>query len=263
MLPTSTLVPMRPSSSPSMSGAHCSDGFEVETPWHHHDMHQLLYAFDGSVEVEGQQGHYKVPHQFAVWIPAGAVHRTTIQRVASGSVFLKPEMLPSTGSTPRVIAAPPLLREMVKYAMRWPLVRDPDEVSDCFFDCFAKLCQGWLQDEIELVLPTSSDARIRSVMEFTIEGLESVTLDDVCGFANMSERTFRRRFREAAGLTWAEFRLRAKMCAAIDGLERSNKPVGVLAADLGYDNQAAFARAFRAFTGVSPSVYRQQNRGWA
>ncbi|TAL02455.1 MAG: hypothetical protein EPO08_07145, partial [Rhodospirillaceae bacterium] len=62
------LVAMRATEHRPWAGAHSSDGWEVASPWHTHDMHQLLYAFEGSVEVEGRSGCYKVPNQFAVWI---------------------------------------------------------------------------------------------------------------------------------------------------------------------------------------------------
>jgi hypothetical protein len=33
-----------------IAGAIIQDGFDLECPWHHHDMHQLQYAFEGSME---------------------------------------------------------------------------------------------------------------------------------------------------------------------------------------------------------------------
>jgi AraC-like DNA-binding protein len=222
-------------------------------------MHQLLYAFDGAVEVEGSGGRYKVPHQYAVWVPAGAVHRTTLQKVGSGSVFLSTDMVACAHDAPRVIAAPPILREMVMYAMRWPLDRAEDPTSEVYFQCLAQLCQGWIRDEVKLVLPFSTDERITAIMDFTRDHIGSVTLSQVCRQAGMSERTLRRRFREGAGLTWEEYRLRLRMCVALDALGQTADPVGVIAVQVGYTDSAAFARAFRSLVGISPGEYR--NRG--
>jgi hypothetical protein len=94
---------------------------EVDSPWHVHDMHQLLYAFQGSLEVESDHTGFLIPDQFAAWIPAGAVHRTTIHRVRSGSVFFHPSMVAGAGSRVRVVLVPPLMREMIMGAMRWPI----------------------------------------------------------------------------------------------------------------------------------------------
>jgi len=257
------LIPMRPhtddaaSESALSAGAHCSDGWDVVTPWHYHDMHQLLYAFDGAVEVEGLHGHYKVPRQFAVWIPAGAVHRTTIQRIASGSVFLCPALLPCAMGTPRVIAAPALLREMVMHAMRWPLERDADAVSEAYFTCFARLCEGWIAEDVDLLLPSSTDAHIAAIMAHTNANIATVTLADVCREAHMSERTLRRHFKKSAGMSWEDYRQRLRICRALAALDGTAQSIGEIAADVGYENQAAFARAFRGTTGLAPREYRQ------
>ena len=242
---------------PLAAGAHCSDDWSVITPWHYHDMHQLLYAFEGAVEVEGLQGHYKVPRQFAVWIPAGAVHRTSIQRIPSGSVFLSPQLLPCAMAAPRVIAAPTLLREMVMHAMRWPLDRVGDEMSEAYFTCFARLCEEWIAESVNLLLPSSTDARIAAVMAHTEQKIATVTLADVCRAAHMSGRTLRRHFHKAAGMSWEEYRQRLRICLALEALDSTTNPIGEIAATLGYENPAAFARAFRSTTGLAPRDYRK------
>jgi AraC-like DNA-binding protein len=249
---------MRERGSPLMAGAHCSDGWQVDTPWHYHDMHQLLYAFDGAVEVEGRHGRYSVPRQFAVWIPAGAVHRTTIQKVASGSVFLSPQLLRCDADAPRVIAAPAILREMVMYAMRWPLDRTEDAVSHSYFSCFAGLCAEWIADERQIVLPSSTDRRIDAIMAYTRDHIATVSLKMVCVHAGMSERTLRRHFRKSVGMSWEAYRQRLRLCLALDALDRTTQPVGVIAAEVGYENQSAFARSFRNLVGVGPGEYRRR-----
>ncbi len=251
--------PMRAQGCTLQAGAHCSSGWQVNSPWHRHDMHQLLYAFEGSVEVEGQVGRYKVPRQFAAWIPAGAVHRTSIQKVASGSIFFTPDLVSSGGDSPRIVPAPALMREMVIYAMRWPLDRTDDPASSVYFKCLASLCDAWIKEDVKLVLPASTDQKTNLVMEFTRSNIATVTFRDVCRVTNMSERSLRRHFNRTAGVTWEEYRLRLRMWLAIEDLDRTTKPIGVIAADVGYDNPAAFAKAFRVMIGAGPSEYRRRN----
>src|SRR5690349_2162899 len=154
------LVQMLPPGSSLRAGALCSSGWDVDGPWHRHDMHQLLYAFEGALVVEGRHGRYKIPRQFAAWIPAGAAHRTTIQKVASGSIFISPSMIEVSTDSPRVIVAPLLMRQMVMHAMRWPLSRSGDDgTSAVYFECFARLCAEWITDEVRMVLPVSDERR--------------------------------------------------------------------------------------------------------
>jgi len=220
-------------------------------------MHQLLYAFEGSLTVEGRSGRYKVPKQFAVWIPAGVEHRTTIQRVASGSVYLGREMLPGSSEALRVIVAPTLLREMVMHAMRWPLDRGKDDAtSKAYFECFAKLCEEWIGNEVKLVLPASDHPRIARIMEFTRSHIATVTLADVCRSVGISERSLRRQFASTVGMSWEEYRQRLRIHLALEDLDDPARPIGTIAANHGYENPAAFARAFRSIMGMSPSEYR-------
>jgi AraC-like DNA-binding protein len=251
------LSPMRSADSVIKAGAFSSDGLEIETPWHFHDLHQLLYAIEDSVEVESQFARYKVPHQFAAWIPAGTIHRTAIKKVRSGSVFLSTDMLDLPVNSVRVIPVSNLMREMVIEAMRWPIDGNDDDFSRTYFNCFAKLSSEWVRREVTLVLPSSDDPRINTIIKCTRENLQNVTLQDVCRDVGMSERSLRRHFQKAMGISWEDFRLRLRMYTAIDYLDSSRKPIGAIAAEVGYTSQAAFARAFKVIMGIGPTAYRR------
>lgn len=251
------LSPMRAGGSTILAGAYSSDGLDMETPWHYHDLHQVLYAFEDSVEVISEHARYKVPHQFAAWIPAGFVHRTAIHKVRSGSVFLDPELIASPVAGVRVIPVSNLMREMIMHAMQWPMDGEDDDTRRSYFGCFAMLCRDWLSHEVTLVLPSSDDPRINAVAEFTRNHLATVTLEQVCDAVAMSPRTLRRHFQKAMGVSWEEYRLRLRIYIAIDELDTTGKPIGVVAADVGYLSQAAFAKAFRSIMGIGPAAYRR------
>lgn len=249
-----------PSNSAIRAGALNSDGLEIETPWHFHDFHQLLYAFEDSVEVEGQSARYKVPHQFAAWIPAGNIHRTIHRGARSGSVFFRADMINWPPSSLRVVPVSHLMREMIIHSMRWPIDGKDDATSLAYFECFARLCSEWIAQEVTLVLPSCDDHRINAVANFTRSNLSTVTLQDVCKNVGMSERSLRRHFHKAMGISWEDFRLRLRIYKAIDDLDTTRKPVGEIAADVGYASQTAFAKAFKAIMGIGPTAYRRVRR---
>jgi AraC-like DNA-binding protein len=157
----------------------------------------------------------------------------------------------------RVIPVPPLLREMLAQAMRWPLERSADALSTTFFECFAGLCAEWLSSNVRLVLPASTDRRISAIMSVTREHIDSVTLAQVCRTAGMSERSLRRHFSRCTGMSWEQYRQRLRLCLAIDSLDGGSRSVGQIAADVGYRNPAAFARAFKSVMGMTPVDYRR------
>jgi AraC-like DNA-binding protein len=254
------LVEMRDPALAAAGGGHNSSGWQVDSPWHYHDMHQLLYAFAGSVDVEGLEASFRIPHQFAAWIPAGVVHRTRIQQVDSGSVFLAGELVPTAGERLRVIRASALLREMIAHGMRWSLGRAEDDDSRAYFACMARLCPEWIADEVQLVLPSCRDPKIEGVIETTRGSLATITFGQVSRKAGLSERSLRRKFSAETGLSWEVYRRRLRILTSIEKIDSSDDTIGCIAADVGYENQAAFAKAFRDTVGMAPSEYRRRKR---
>ena len=250
---------MSPASQPPRAGSHCSDGMHVDTDWHFHDMHQLLYAFEGAIEVESARGRHLIPRQLAAWIPAGVRHRTSIHRVRSGSVFFPPAMLIDAGDRVRTVLVSSLMREMVREAMRWPFDEPESTVGATFFTAMAKLCGEWISREAELFLPTSNDARLKRVLELTTQRA-GAQLATVCRHAGISERSLRRRCKSDIGMTWEAYRRRSRLLKAVSLLSDTDVPVGNVAAQCGFASPSAFAKAFRLAMGEGPRDYRERAR---
>ena len=81
-----------------------------------------------------------------------------------------------------------------------------------------------------------------------------MTIDDWCLRLNMSRRSFTRAFRAETGLSFAQWRQRACLFAALPRLG-DGEPVTSVALDLGYDSVAAFTTMFRRLLGEPPSRY--------
>jgi AraC-like DNA-binding protein len=222
-------------------------------------MHQIQYAFAGSAEVETATARYLLPPQQAVWLPAGVAHHTTLRQVRSVSIFFAPDMVPHAGTEARVLAAAPVIREMIVYASRWPIQRpESDPVADAFFTALAVLVGDWLDHEAPLRLPTSTDPVVAAVMAHTNDHLATVTVDDVCRHVGISPRTLRRRFEPATGMTWRRYRLESRLLRAMVALAEGHDSVLSVATAVGFDSVSAFARAFFAYTGETPTAYRRR-----
>ena len=88
------------------AGAIVQDEYDIDSPWHHHDMHQLQYAFEGAMEVEDAHGRHVLPRSLAGWIPAGVRHRNSIHRIRSVSILFARGSVPDAGTRVRIIRAP-------------------------------------------------------------------------------------------------------------------------------------------------------------
>ncbi len=81
------------------------------------------------------------------------------------------------------------------------------------------------------------------------------TLQELGSIAGMSRSTFALRFRQRLGEPPMQYLARWRMLLACDRLERSNDPVSVVAASLGYESESAFSTAFKRMLGCSPRQY--------
>jgi AraC-like DNA-binding protein len=236
-------------------------GDEVVTGWHSHDLHQLVYALEGVAEVETDTARYLLPPQQAMWIPAGIEHCTTLTRANVMTVVFDPAMGLPAGDRVRVLAAAPVVREMIRYAHRWPFSRtSSDPLADSFFDVLGRLVIEWFEHETPLCLPTTSDPLVAAAMDFTNEHLADVSLGEVCAAVGTSERSLRRAFVAAAGIPWSRYLQESQLLKAMALLAEQGQSVLSISLTVGFGSVSSFNRAFRRFTGETPIAYRQRTR---
>jgi AraC-like DNA-binding protein len=238
------------------AGAIVQDQYDIDAPWHHHDMHQLQYAFEGAMELEDAHGRHLLPRSLAGWIPAGTRHRNSLHRIRSISIVLSPESVADETGGIRILNVSPLMRAMIAETPRWPLGRDLDATGDAFFAAFACLCAEWINDKAPLTLPTTTDAALRRALAKVRADPAHADMRASAAAGGLSERSLRRRCQSQMGLGWDEYRRRARLLAAIEPLTESNASIARIAADVGFESQSAFARAFRLLTGLTPTDFR-------
>jgi len=83
------------------------------------------------------------------------------------------------------------------------------------------------------------------------------TIDDLARAAGMSRSVFCARFLRLLGLPPMQYLARWRMEAAAGLLRGGRAPVASVALEVGYESEAAFARAFKRETGTSPARWRR------
>jgi AraC-like DNA-binding protein/quercetin dioxygenase-like cupin family protein len=244
----------------ALGGSYLYEGDGLLTGWHSHDVHQIEYAIGGVVEVETAAAHYLMPPQQAAWIPIGLEHQATMNAdVRTVAVMFDAELIPDAGDRARILAVSPLIREMMIYALRWPIDRaHGDDISDGFFRTLAHLVSEALDHEAPLSLPTSDHPIVAAAMAFTKERLDSVTADEVSRAVAVSERTLRRLFQDTLGLPWRTYLLHARMLRAMALLAAPGQSVQETSTAVGFESLSSFTRAFTLFCGETPSSYRRR-----
>jgi AraC-like DNA-binding protein len=244
----------------ALGGSYLYEGDTLITGWHSHEVHQIEYALHGLVEVETDVAHYLLPPQQAAWIPAGLPHQAVMNAdVKTVAVMFDRDLISDRSDRARIIAVSPLIREMMIYALRWPIDRPHgDAVSDGFFRTLAHLVSEALDHEAPLSLPSSGHPIVAAAMAYTKEHLDSATAEQVSRAVSVSERTLRRLFRESIGLSWRTYLLNARMLRAMALLTEPGQSVQATATTVGFESLSAFTRCFTQFSGESPSGYRRR-----
>ena len=89
---------------------------------------------------------------------------------------------------------------------------------------------------------------------------EDLNLERFCKICRMHPRSFQR-FLAENGTSFREMRDELRRAIASDMLSGSGKSIAEIAAHVGYSSPAAFDRAFRRWTGETPSNYRKKQDG--
>lgn len=102
------------------------------------------------------------------------------------------------------------------------------------------------------------DARLaRATQAILADPGRDWTLEQLAELSAMSRATFARRFAELSATTPGALLLQVRMSRAADLLRRSQRGIADIGAEMGYQSEAAFSKAFRRAMAMSPASFRR------
>ena len=105
------------------------------------------------------------------------------------------------------------------------------------------------------------DAEIRSAQEWLRDHFSVASpVEEMIRRSKLAERTFKRRFAAATGLTPIAYVQRLRIEDAKRRLERTDASVDEISWRVGYEDSAFFRRLFKRTTGLAPGAYRKRFR---
>ena len=177
-------------------------------------------------------------------------------------MFFSQRRAPRFGRASEILAAAPVIREMILYGTRWPITRQTsDPTANAFFDVLANLVADWIDHELPLHLPTSSDPVVAAAMVYVNDHLSAVSEAALCSAIGVSERTLRRRFAASTRMTWRRYVVESRLLRAMARLAESSESVTAVSIEVGFGNVSSFTRAFRSYVGETPTTYRDRVNG--
>ncbi|WPF82319.1 helix-turn-helix transcriptional regulator [Sanguibacter sp. 4.1] len=218
---------------------------------HSHEVHELLWGTQGVLSVETADGYFMVPAVLGLWIPAGVAHAV---QCAGGTGFwctyVDADVPPALAARTTAVTVTPLLRELLVHmaaeAMR-PELRAASE----------GLAVGLLEpvDLSPMVLPMPDDPRLARIARTLLDDPgDHRSLDDWGAEVSVSVRNLSRLFHRETGMTFAQWRVHARVRLAV-GLLASGLSVGAVSRRVGYSTPSAFVQSFRKVLGHTPGWY--------
>lgn len=88
-----------------------------------------------------------------------------------------------------------------------------------------------------------------------------VSVGELATSVGLSTSHFSAVFRRRFGVPVHQYQVQLRMARAREIMDTTSQSIGQIASDVGYDDPFYFARQFRRLHGMSPSMYREQQKG--
>ena len=217
--------------------------------WHAHEDHQLAWACAGVLTVLTEGATWVLPPTRALWIPAGLPHETGAWGQATmRSVYVSPGLSQVDWTVPTVIAASPLLAEVIGY------------LGGELTAARRARAEAVLSDPLTPIPVTSLDVRFPDdqlagpvARALRDNPADQRTLAEWGRAVGASDRTLARAFVAGTGLPFGQWRTLLRIQSALP-LLAAGEAAGRVAGRVGYETPSAFIAAFRRVTGVTPTA---------
>lgn len=114
---------------------------------------------------------------------------------------------------------------------------------------------------IEAIRHREPSASVQWCIEHIKENFAApISLDQMADGARLSKYHFLRKFRNETGLTPCAFLKHYRLTKAMEQLAQTKRAIRAIAQQVGYNDAAAFSRAFLQTVGTQPGKYRQTSQ---
>ena len=235
-------------------------GFRIDE--HAHAWPQLVYASSGVLTVRTGSGVWVVPSLRAVCVPAGFAHSVECSGATSmRTLYFHPAMCGHWEARPRVVGVSPLLTQLVLHVLELGGLRRDDARQRRL--ALVVLDQIATTQETPLRLPIPTDERAAGVARQIMAAPgDARTLEGIAAGSGASARTIARVFAEQTGMSFGQWRTRARLAHALTRLAQG-VPVQLVAAEVGYERPSAFIAMFKRELGETPGRYFAEASGEA
>ena len=222
---------------------------------HSHERHQLMYSTRGVMHVVTESGRWILPPTRAIWIGVGTVHAFLAKRPVDTTILY---IDPLAKGAPRwrgcvVVNVSVLVRELIAACAALPWDHRPQSREGRLARVLLEQLDALPQAPLDL--PEPSDPRAaRVAARLMRHPADRTPLAMLASDAGASVATIERLFTAQTGMSFAAWRLRLRMIAALEQLA-NGESVSNVALAVGYESPSSFIAAFREMFGTTPARY--------
>ncbi|MDH4053261.1 MAG: helix-turn-helix transcriptional regulator [Rubrivivax sp.] len=236
---------------------------------HCHPWAQVAIAVSGVARITADATTYLVPAWRAIWIPPGVEHVVSVVEATELRSLYVHQPVGEVGprAAPaqherwrrcRVLEVSPLLRELV---LQMAVDGDDDPAPGPEALAREHRLGDLVLDEMRRAKPVPlgialpRDARLRALCLAVLAApTRHATLAEWAAESGASARTVARLFRSELGTSFGPWREQVLLGRAMT-LAAQGRPMGLIAADLGYASASAFGAMVRRSVGLSPGRF--------
>lgn len=208
-----------------------------------------------AAEGNGTFSYYNILFRFSLLeLPDSETYRRFLAPLADGSMEVPA----------RIQKDSPLGRELSENV--WILIEKRKEntalrIKSCLYGVMDTLCKA----AIPARHPTGGEHRDTRLLRQTVQYVdrhypEKITVAAISAECGYSSSHFMKRFHDLTGTSFAQYLIHFRLEKAAVLLRGSRYTVLEIAARCGFDNASYFTRAFTRQYGVSPTVYRKNDK---
>lgn len=106
-----------------------------------------------------------------------------------------------------------------------------------------------------------SDFYIKEAISYIEQNFQNnITIEDIASVCGINRSYFGKIFHKSMGKSPQEFLISYRMIKATELLKLTSLSIADISSAVGYENQLHFSRAFKTIYGVSPRIWRNQNK---
>lgn len=234
-----------------------------EQQWQHddyvhlHSRAQLTYVKEGYQYIHTEKHIYLVPQHHVAWIPASTSHRTTSEASTVNLMVVLFKTPPANDffKQVQVFPAPPILKEMLRYAAKWSKVLEVEEEQVTFLKAILSSLPSFCKESTNLQIPVPSDERLTPVCNYihkqyaTTFSIEALAME-----ANLSARSLQRIFKNETGITLQKYVQLIRILKSIALIDSKQYTLSEIAHMVGYKSLTAFTASYTTIMKTRPGV---------